>query len=142
MGNIIPLFETLIDSDTETQFEKVSKRISTLAELQNSIEKDLSRLLNTRVSNVWKACGSESRTPFSYGVNITAPTSAENVFEIQDLEARIDDVIKSFEPRLTNAKSRVVGFGKDPSTLFVNIEAVLSVENRRVQLSFPVVIDA
>jgi predicted component of type VI protein secretion system len=101
---------------------------------------DLSNLLNTRVSPFWKDYAKNPALPFSYGITITAPTSAENAFELSDIEKRIDEVIARFEPRLREAKSQIIGVGKDPSTLFVNIDAILEVENRRIPLSFPLII--
>ncbi|MDR2781031.1 MAG: type VI secretion system baseplate subunit TssE [Holosporaceae bacterium] len=139
---IIPLFERLIDDNQDELFEKNTKRISTFREFQESILRDLSRLLNTRVSVSWKNYPSKITIPYSYGVNVTAPMSVENVFEIRELESRIDDVIRKFEPRLINAKSQVVGVGSGPSGVFVNIEAIVNIENRKTPLSFPIVIDA
>jgi type VI secretion system lysozyme-like protein len=141
MANTIPLFEKLIDNDPEVLFEKVPKQLANLAELEDLIRLDLSRLLNTRISIFWKNYSSKIAIPFAYGVNITAPASAENVFEIQEIEAHVDEIIKQFEPRLIGARSHVINLGKDPSSLFMNIEATIEIENRRTPLSFPVVID-
>ncbi|MDR2107360.1 MAG: type VI secretion system baseplate subunit TssE [Holosporaceae bacterium] len=139
---IVPLFERLTDENPEVPFEKTPKRFSTFEELQNSILNDLTCLLNTRVSNSWADNVKEKITaPYAYGVNVTAPTSASNVFEIQRLEAKIDAVIKQFEPRLINAKSRVAGTGKNPCSVFVNIEATVLLDNRKTPLSFPIVMD-
>jgi type VI secretion system lysozyme-like protein len=135
------LFEKLIDENLDEPFEKNPKRFLTFNELQNSILNDLSRLLNTKVSNIWKNSAAKVTIPYSYGINITAPTSAESIFEIQALESRIDAVIRQFEPRLIDAKSHFVGIGKDPSSIFVNIDAMILRENRRTPLSFPVVVD-
>ncbi|MDR3186947.1 MAG: type VI secretion system baseplate subunit TssE [Holosporaceae bacterium] len=140
MSNAIPLFEKLTDEAPETPFEKTPRRFPTLEEVQNSVREDLARLLNTRIAILWK--NQKDLTPFSYGVNITAPTSAENVFEIQELENSIDKTIKLFEPRLRDVKSKIVGFGNDPRSLFVNIEATVEFENQRTPLSFPMVIDS
>jgi type VI secretion system protein ImpF len=137
----VPLFERLIDDNPEESFEKHSKRFLTFLELQESVLRDLSYLLNTRVSPFWKNYADNTATPYSYGVNVTAPTSAENVFEIQALESRVDEVVRLFEPRLVNAKSSVVGPGSDPSNVFVNVEATMDMEHRKMPLSFPVVID-
>jgi predicted component of type VI protein secretion system len=137
---IASLFEKLIDENTEEPFEQKPKRFYTFNEFQESILKDLTCLLNAKVSISWKS--NPITTPYSYGVNVTAPTSAENVFEIQDLQFRIDDVIRRFESRLINAKSTVIGVGSDPSGVFVNIDATIALENRKTPLSFPVVIDA
>ncbi|MDR0632315.1 MAG: type VI secretion system baseplate subunit TssE [Holosporaceae bacterium] len=134
---ITPLFERLVDENPEASFEKKSKRFLTFEELQNSILNDLSYLLNTRVAPLWKS----GPLPYSYGVNVTAPTSAENVFEIQELESRIDNVVRRFEPRLVNAKSQVINVGSDPSCIFISIDAAITLENHKTPLSFPVVID-
>ncbi|MDR0555806.1 MAG: type VI secretion system baseplate subunit TssE [Holosporaceae bacterium] len=131
----IPLFEKLFDENTDEQFEKTPKRFSSFRDLQKSILQDLSYLLNTRAPPLWQ------ESPLSYGVTVTAPTSAENVFEIQELESRIDYVIKKFESRLTNAKSHITGIGSDPSRIFVSIDAAVTLENRKMPLSFPLVIE-
>ncbi|MDR2723652.1 MAG: type VI secretion system baseplate subunit TssE [Holosporaceae bacterium] len=135
----ISLFEKLIDENSEELFENKNQRLLTFNQVQNSILKDLSYLLNTRVSLFWKDYG--NKIPYSYGVNVTAPSSAENVFEIQELESKIDNVIKQFEPRLINAKSQLINSGNDPSSICVNIEASVILENREIPLSFPLVID-
>ncbi|MDR2157828.1 MAG: type VI secretion system baseplate subunit TssE [Holosporaceae bacterium] len=136
---IIPLFEKLIDENSEEPFEKNPKRFHTLKESQNSILQDLSRLLNTRVASFIKDY--PDKIPYSYGINVTAPTSAESVFEIQELESRINGVIKQFEPRLINANAKVTGVGNDSSVVFVNIDATAIIENRKIPLSFPIVVD-
>jgi type VI secretion system lysozyme-like protein len=135
---ITPLFEKLIDEDIEEQFEKNPKRFSTFDQFQESIAEDLSRLLNSRVSITWK--NNPIKTPYAYGVNVVAPGSAENVFEIQELQSRIDGAIKQFEPRLINARSTVTGAGSVPGSVFANIDAEVNLENRKAPLSFPIVI--
>jgi type VI secretion system lysozyme-like protein len=137
----VSLFERLIDEDPDESFEKHPKKFLNFRELQESLARDLSRLLNTRVSQFWKDNFGKTTVPYSYGVNITAPASAENVFEIHGLESNIDDAIRRFEPRLINAKSHVIGTYRDPSRVFIDIEATINIENRKTQLSFPIAID-
>jgi len=141
MSNVafVPLFERLIDEDLDEVFEATPKRFSTPEELRSSIQKDLENLLNTRSASLWKKF--DSSALYSYGVNITAPASAPNVFEIQKLESEIDDAIKQFEPRLIDAKSRLVCIEDDPSKVRVSIDAMVMLENRKTPLSFPIVID-
>ena len=136
-----PLFERLIDEELEVPFEKTPKRYLPLSEMQEAILQDLSRLLNTRVAIFWQNYVSKITVPYAYGVNATCIVSAENVFEIQELESRIDKVIKEFEPRLINARTHVVGTGTDPSTLFINIDAEVIFEGHKTPLTFPVVVD-
>ena len=143
MENVVtaPLFERLTDDNTEVAFEKNPKRYVKIAEQQELILKDLSRLLNTRVALFWQHYMSKMTVPYAYGVNATCTISAENIFEIQELEKRIDNVIKQFEPRLINAKTHVVSTGTDPSTLFMNIDAEIVIEGHKTPLTFPVVVD-
>lgn len=144
MANLVrtPLFEKLIDEDPEIPFEKNPKHFSSLVELQSSIIEDLSRLLNTRIAIFWKNYSYKNLSiPFTYGINITGDISSENSFAMQELEAAIEKVIAQFEPRLIDAKAHVQGIGSDPSFLFINIDAIVITENRRIPLSFPVVLN-
>ncbi|MDR1551202.1 MAG: type VI secretion system baseplate subunit TssE [Holosporaceae bacterium] len=135
---IAPLFEKLRDDCPERLFEKDPKRFLTFQELQESIARDLSDLLCTRVAPEWE----RTPTPLSYGANIIAPASVENVSEVHELESRIDNAIARFESRLINAKSRVIDVGSDPSKVFIIIEARVNVWRHRTPISFPLVIDA
>jgi type VI secretion system lysozyme-like protein len=138
----MPLFEKLIDEDVDIPFEKSPKKFFSFKELQHSIREDLSRLLNSRVSPCWRSyCNDNIVTPFSYGINLTGSTFVESVFEVQELETNINNVVKQFEPRLMDAKSRFVNGSADPATAFVMIDASMLVEGRVVQLSFPVTLD-
>ncbi|GHT97871.1 hypothetical protein FACS1894126_2700 [Alphaproteobacteria bacterium] len=145
MGNatIAPLFDRLIDEDIDVPFEKNPKKYSSLDEFQASIMKDLSRLLNTRVSMFWRNYADKHKVvlPFLYGVSVTGVLSADSIFELQELESRIEAVIAQFEPRLVNTKCSIQSIGNDHSSLFVNIDAALIFENRRAFISFPVVVD-
>jgi type VI secretion system lysozyme-like protein len=141
---ITPLFERLQDDDTEIPFEKEPKRFSSLEELYKSIAEDLSRLLNTRIPAIWRdyAEKNDNVTPFSYGINLTGAISAADPSDVRSIESRIQTVIEQFEPRLTSIKASVIGIGKDPSSLFVMVDAVAIAENRRVPLSFPIAVDS
>ncbi|MDR0968829.1 MAG: type VI secretion system baseplate subunit TssE [Holosporaceae bacterium] len=136
---ITSLFEKLIDENADESFEKTPKRFATFAEFQDSIAQDLTRLLNSKVATAWRK--NPITTPYAYGAIVTAPAAAEDVFEIQELQSRIDDAIRKFEPRLINAKSTFVGVGNDSSVAFVTIDATVNLENRKAPLSFPITID-
>ncbi|MDR2794907.1 MAG: type VI secretion system baseplate subunit TssE [Holosporaceae bacterium] len=139
---ITPLFEKLVDENLDIPFEKKIKRFSSSEELQASIIMDLSRLLNTRVAIFWQDYARKSGAiPFAYGINMTGVLSADSVFELQELEARIDAVIAQFEPRLINAKSSILNIGNDHASLYINIDATVIIENRRTLLSFPIILD-
>ncbi|MDR1335103.1 MAG: GPW/gp25 family protein, partial [Holosporaceae bacterium] len=132
MHNKIALFKKLIDEDISVTFEKNPKRLCTSNELRESIVEDLSMLLNTRVASFWNECSAKNKEypiPFSYGTNVTDAIFSENVFDMQEVELRIDDAIRRFEPRLMDAKSSIVSYSQDFSTVFINIDAVMIVEN-------------
>jgi type VI secretion system lysozyme-like protein len=134
-----PLFEKLLDEELEIQFEKNPKNSSSLSELQDSIINDMSLLLNTRVPIFFKNLANRC-APLSYGINLTDAIYAENVFEIKKMESKIKKITEQFEPRLTDVKVSVQKTGVDPSFLFINIDGIVVFENRRTQLSFPLVI--
>jgi type VI secretion system protein ImpF len=137
--SIAPLFEKLQDEDTEIPFEKQPKRFFSPEDFKQSIRLDLERLLNTRVAHLWDRDNvNNDVTPFSYGLNATGTVASGNVFEIKALENRLDKVIRQFEPRLLNVKSKVQKIGPNPGSALVVIDAVVMVENRREELSFPV----
>ena len=137
----LPLFDRLVDENIEESFELEAKHYIELDELQESIAQDLTRLLNTRISPFWVDYSKTMKIPFSYGINSTAPSSAETVFEVQDLEGRVRHVIAEFEPRLTNVQVHVVSMGVDPGKACLQIDADVAGGDKRVPLSFPVVME-
>ena len=81
------------------------------------------------------------KIPFSYGINSTASSSAETVFEIQDLENRIKQVISTFEPRLKNVQVQILTMGVTPEKADVQIDADVAAGSLRVPLSFSIVME-
>lgn len=137
-----PLFKKLMDENTEIPFEKIPDSFLSFEELQSSIAEELSQLLNTRISVFWKDYVQNNRTiPFSYGVDITTAIYTENAVEMRKLETHVENAIKTFEPRLIDPKAYIQGFGKDPSSLFINIDASVMAENRRIPMSFPIILN-
>lgn len=137
---IAPVFDRLIDEDIDTPLDIRPKQFLSIEELQMSIIRDLSNLLNTRATLSWHMCIEKIATPYAYGVEIKIPTSPENVFEIQELEANIDKAIRDFEPRLIDAHSHVTGIGDPAGTLEIFIDAIIAYKNHHSPLSFPIVI--
>lgn len=138
---VLPIFDRLVDEKIEDSFESEVKRYISLEELKLSISEDLTRLLNTKISPFWVDYAKTMMIPFSYGINSTAPSSAETVFEIQDLESRIRHVIAEFEPRLTNVQVHILSLGVDPGKACLQIDATVADEDKRIPLSFPIVME-
>ena len=138
---VLPIFDRLVDDNPEESFEIEAKHYISIDDLHESISKDLTLLLNTKISPFWVDFSKTMKIPFSYGVTCTAPSSAETVFEIQDLESRVKRVISEFESRLTNVQVHVVSYGVDPGKAYLQIDADVIEGNKRVPLSFPIVMD-
>ncbi len=139
---VLPIFDRLVDENVEESFEPEVKRYISLEELKLSISEDLTRLLNTKISPFWADYAKKKMMiPFSYGINSTAPSSAETVFEIQDLESRVRHVIAEFEPRLTNVQVHILSLGVDPGKACLQIDANVADGDKRIPLSFPIVME-
>lgn len=136
-----PIFDRLIDEDLEEPFETVSKKYFSVDDLKSSIMKDISLLLNTRLAPFWSNYAGTPALPYSYGANITAPNSVETTFEIQALENKVKNVITQFESRLTNVKIHFVSLGASPGRALIQIDADVITSERRIPLTFPIVLD-
>ena len=139
--SVLPLFDRLVDEDVDASSEIEARRFISLDELKESITKDLTFLLNTKISPFWVEYSKTMKIPFSYGINSTAPSSAETVFEIQDLEERIRQTIADFEPRLKNVQIQILTMGVTPGNADVLIDADVVAGNLRVPLSFSIVME-
>ena len=135
------LFEKLTDEDLDIDFEKVPKKFASLAELRDSIMENLELLLNTRVSLHWRDYVEDDAIndtfPFAYGINATGAIYTDNVFEMQELEARIAGVIRRFEPRLHDISVQME-VKENPKSVFANIDANVIVDDQKIALFFPV----
>ena len=135
------LFEKLTDEDLDIDFEKVPKKFASLAELRDSIMENLELLLNTRVSLHWRDYVEDDAIndtfPFAYGINATDAIYTDNVFEMQELEARIAGVIRRFEPRLHDISVQME-VKENPKSVFANIDANVIVDDQKIALFFPV----
>ncbi len=139
--SVLPLFDRLVDENPDASSEVEARRFISFDELKESITKDLTLLLNTKISPFWVEYSKTMKIPFSYGINSTAPSSAETVFEIQDLENRIKQVISNFEPRLKNVQVQILTMGVTPGKADVQIDADVAAGNLRVPLSFSIVME-
>ncbi len=137
----LPIFDRLIDEDIEHSSEPMIKRYVSENELKESLQRDLTLLLNTRVSPFWKESAEKSSMPFSYGANVTAPRFAETVFEIQALEQEVIKALNQFEPRLQNIQVKTVEAAGVAGKALIYIDAYLCIENRRTPMSFPIAVD-
>lgn len=137
-GYPAPLFEKLFDEDREISFEKNPKKLLSLKELEQSIHYSLMSLLNTKKNIFWDAY---KKVPFSYGVEVARAIYSEDDSQLAELERHIEEAIRSFEPRLINPNVHIMR-SSNVNSLSATIDAELKVGTERVQLSFPIVLEA
>lgn len=135
----MPLFDRLREEYLDSSDGQTKSYLS-FKELEQSIIRDITNLLNTRIAIPWSNRISKITNPYLYGINIPVVISPDDVAAVQDLEMSINHAIHDFEPRLLDARAHVEGVGQFPGSLNVTIDAVVKYKNRRAPLSFPVVI--
>lgn len=137
---ILPIFDKLTIEESGEKNDNFNDKIS-LELLKKSIQKDLTYLLNTRFFPLWNEYYQKIYFPYTYGANLTGAVTAETVFEIQQLENKILNAITQFEPRLKNVRVHITNNLTDPSKIFIAIEANIFIENKKIPLTFPILMD-
>lgn len=138
--SLSPLFEKLLDENPEIPFEKVPKNLQSFEEFQESVIRDISRLLNTRVPTFFKNYMARNYlNPFNYGIDLNANIFTEDALDMRAVEIRIEKALIMFEPRLKNPKVQVLKADNAPESFLVSIDATVRIGERRVPVSFPVI---
>ncbi len=124
------VLDRLIDYEPRDLREAPKSRITSLAELKQSIRRDLEWLLNTR-------CHTEAlddrlveakRSVAFYGLPDIVGVNAQNHAEQQRLTKAMDAAIRFFEPRFLNLKVTMEPVSTIDRQLKFRIEASLDVE--------------
>mgnify|MGYP001034377331 CR=1 FL=1 len=146
-GAPISLFEKLIDNDRNAQEEVPSKRFYNRFELMQSIQAELSRILNTR-ANARKAdydqLASDERNfglPQLYGLADFSQYDATNNGHHPRIARLCENAIRLFEPRLKNAKVTITEFDTKKARLYAIIDAELNMKDFQEEVTFPLEIE-
>lgn len=137
----VPLFDRLIDEDPRRTREAVPLRTLDADGLRASIQRELSRLLETRCPFTGDVALGRERTALDYGLPDLDQGGRGLVGERRARLARlVKHTIESFEPRLDNVEITVVDTGEAKSRAAVTITAeVLVPEGReRLAITLPV----
>ncbi|MBW8310096.1 MAG: type VI secretion system baseplate subunit TssE [Candidatus Paracaedibacteraceae bacterium] len=147
-GAPIPLFEKLIDNDRSTLEEVPPKRFYNRFELMQSIQLELSRILNTRANarkSEYDQLANDERNfglPQLYGLADFSQYDATNKGHYARIARLCENAIRLFEPRLRNVTVTITEFDPKRSRLYAIIDAELNIKNFQEEVTFPLEIEA
>ena len=139
-GARVPLFDRL-DLSSEIDDEQRPFRILTREQLKASIRRELERLLNTRCSLSLDEVGEEERSVINYGIPDFSSLSAQNADDQILIGRIIGQTVTAFEPRLRNVAVDVKPVPNSEATLYVFLDATMTIGQFNEPVYFPVVLN-
>ncbi|MGB0670799.1 MAG: type VI secretion system baseplate subunit TssE [Rhodospirillales bacterium] len=138
-GASVPLFDRLIDDRPGVVSEPRPFRTLTRAELRDSVMREVSRLVNTRLSvSELDIEGTEERTVLTYGIPDFGSVGTLSGIDSYQLANIIARSIERFEPRLTDVTVIIERLSTEENRLAARIDGMLRVGNVVEPVSFPV----
>lgn len=141
-ARIIPsLLDRLIDDEPGSAIETPKSQQEQIHSIKENVRRDLENLLNTRLKHeVDTLQYPELKTSLvNYGLQDFSQIPVESDSDQMLFAAKIQDIIKRFEPRFKNVRVDVVKNGENyQRTLYVKITATLLLEPD----SIPVIYDS
>lgn len=138
-----PLFDRLIDEDSEQQTEHPVKKYYDRFELIQSIEREIERILNTRATVKRTEYDDFSEDPLNFGLPEMFGLADFSQFDgtRQDNWPRIaelcEQAIMRYEPRIKNVIASVTGFDNKTQSLSMTIQADFAIKEFQGELTFP-----
>lgn len=134
------LFERLVDEDPQRKFEGQPFRIYDAADLRLSVQRELSRLLNTRCPLPVKSVDPLARTIIDYGIPDFSFMSAASTTDALELARLLENAISAYEPRLRQVHVEIHPALNNQSAVMGVISAMLTVGSINEPVSFPLVL--
>ena len=135
------LFDRLSESTTEGPFEATPLRFYSIEEVQSSVAKEVSDLLNTRRSAASFDSDIASST-IAYGIGDYAGFSFKSARDLRYIAQDIEKAIKRFEPRLLDVAVEIPLEQQVNGEPIVIIDAKLRLDKVTHQFSFEIAIHA
>ena len=135
------LFDRLSVATTEGSFEAKPLRYYSIEEVQNSVAKEVSDLLNTRRSASSFDADIAAST-IAYGIGDYAGFSFKSARDLRYIAQDIEKAIKRFEPRLLNVAVEIPLEQQVNGEPVVKIDAKLCLDKVTHQFSFEIAIHA
>lgn len=141
-GARLPLLERLIDQNRFESREAQPMRVLDVPGLRESVQRELSRLLNTRrPAPPRQPVESPGRTTISYGVNDFSSVSSDSGADLLKLADDLQATVTAFEPRLQSPIIKLERDMKTPGRALGIIEGHLAVGTVREPVSFVLSVD-
>ena len=136
------VLDRLLDYDPRSSTEAPKSQSTSLAELKQSVKRDLEWLLNTRQNGVEIAETLEevNESLAVYGLPDLTSLSARNPNEQNRLAKALETALRIFEPRFINVKVSLEPIDNTDRQLRFRIEAHLDVEPAPEPISFDTVL--
>lgn len=147
-GAPIPLFEKLIDEDRGIPEEIPPKRYYNRFELMQSIQDELSRIINTRAGIKKDDYDQLAKSPKNfalpqmYGLSDFSQYDATARGSYPRIAKLCENAIRMYEPRLKNPVVTITGFDSNKAKLMAIIDAELNVTDFQEEVTFPLEIEA
>lgn len=139
-GARVPLFDRLVDEDPAAAGEPAPLRVLDREALLASVEKELSRLLNTRSPHPERLLGNEPACVLDYGVPDFSALGPASGLDRDGYAALLCRIIPRFEPRLREVKIHFLPVAGDPLRLRGVISGRLQLGMVREPVSFPLLL--
>jgi type VI secretion system lysozyme-like protein len=136
-GAFVPLFDRLSTADTNFKTEP----LLTPEQLQSSIARDLSRLLNTRSSLLVAEYIAQAGTTLDYGMPDISALSAKSDSDLAVLQTLVTHAIQCFEPRLNHVDVKAFASTKFAGGVVLIISGVVTIGLMLRQLNFELQVD-
>jgi type VI secretion system protein ImpF len=131
----VPLFDRLSQAETME-----GSRLSTPQELEMSIARELSRLMNARSNLTLKAFAEEDLTVLNYGIPDFMALSAKSHTDMDRLQAGVARAVRWFEPRMKDVIVKAMP-GVSGRAAKLAISGTVTIHMKPIPLSFELQLD-
>lgn len=136
-GFPLPLFERLFDEPPGED----ATMLETLEGMQSSIQRELSRLLNTRSPLPLQDYLEHAHSVVDYGIPDFLCLDTHSGEEMAHFQQLLQIAIERFEPRLTNVQVQLQASTVQVGTTFVRIAADACIEASDRRMEFDIALD-
>lgn len=134
------LFERLVDENPNVPGEAQPFRIYGVAALRESVQRELSRLMNTRCPVSGGIVDERDRTVIDYGIPDFSHVGPASTTDLQHLSQVLERAITAYEPRLQQVRVTLEAAKNSQSVVRGTIAANLIVGTVNEPIAFPLVL--
>jgi len=145
------LFDRLVDDQMNDPVDDPSQIYLSKSHVQQSIQTELHRLLNTRSSGikaeeVLSKKNLFERMPYGlpsfYGMPDFSAFDPANANDWENIQMMMQKTIERYEPRLKNIHVKILEYVAEEQKLYVQINATLNIKKMVEEVTFEVKVDA